>query len=153
LAAAVIWVLVGICAGAVLSYAASVFVSRLRARRPIAQPAAAPATAPVVKGAVNVLRPNSHTVEGLEIQYGTEGLVRSVRVGAMNSEHKELLLTMDPAAWGTMPNAQKQEVLAAARSTWAQKMCGSGPDIAYVVVKTEMGDIVGRADPHSVTIL
>jgi hypothetical protein len=71
----------------------------------------------------------------------------------MNSEHKELVLTMDEAQWNRLPNSQKQEVLAAARSTWAEKICGSGPDIAYLVVKTEHGQIVGRADPHCVTVL
>jgi len=146
------WILVGVCAGALFSYA----FTRLNARRHNLQTQRAPqslASPPVVKGSVNIVRPNARTVEGLEIQYGSEGLVRSVRVGAMNSEHKELLLTMDPYAWDTMPNAQKQEVVAAARSTWAAKMCANGPDIAYVVVKTETGTIVGRADPHSVTIL
>jgi hypothetical protein len=106
-----------------------------------------------VKEAVNISRPYTHTVEGLEIQYQAQGLVRSVRVGAMNSEHKELLMTMDAVAWRALPNAQKQEVLAAARSTWASKMCPDGPDIAYVVLKTETGEIIGRADPHSVRIL
>jgi hypothetical protein len=97
-------------------------------------------------------RPNAGTVEGLEIRYGEHGLVKSVRVGAMNSEHKELLLTMDEVAWRALPNSQKQEVLTAARSTWAKKMCPDGPDIAYVVVQTEHGRIVGRADPRTVTI-
>jgi hypothetical protein len=60
---------------------------------------------------------------------------------------------MDEVQWRALPNAQKQEVLAAARSTWAQKMCGDGPDIAYVVMKTERGEIIGRADPHSVTVI
>ena len=71
----------------------------------------------------------------------------------MNCEHKELLLTMDGVAWSAMPNAQKQEVLAAARSTWASKMCPAGPDIAYVIVKTECGEIVGRASPRTVSIV
>lgn len=102
---------------------------------------------------VELVRPNPGTVEGLEIRYGSDALVRAVRVGAMNSEHKELLLTMDDLQWKSLPNAQKQEVLAAARSTWAAKMCAAGPDIAYVVMKTERGEIVGRADPHSVTVL
>lgn len=101
----------------------------------------------------SVIRPNVNTVEGLEIQYQRSGIVRSVRVGAMNCEHKELLLTMDEVAWNAMPNAQKQEVLAAARSTWASRMCPAGPDIAYVVIKTECGEIVGRASPRTVTIL
>lgn len=148
----VIWILVGVCAGALFSYAVSVFVARRRSKQPKLKLHSTIGPA-VFKGSVNIVRPNTQTVEGLEIQYGSEGLVRSVRVGAMNSEHKELLLTMDPDAWDTMPNAQKQEVLAAARSTWAAKMCANGPDIAYVIVKTEMGNVVGRADPHSVTIL
>lgn len=148
----VMWVLVGVCAGAFLTFAFTRLAARARNVQPQQQPQ--PAAGPtVVKGSVNIVRPSTRTVEGLEIQYGSEGLVRSVRVGAMNSEHKELLLTMDPDAWDTMPNAQKQEVVAAARSTWAAKMCSNGPDIAYVVVKTETGAIVGRADPHSVTIL
>lgn len=105
------------------------------------------------RGSVNVVRPSATSVEGLEIQYQRSGIVRSVRVGAMNSEHKELLLTMDDVAWHAMPNAQKQEVLAAARSTWASKMCPSGPDIAYVIIKTECGEVVGRASPRTVTIL
>ena len=112
-----------------------------------------PARVKTERGSVNVVRPNARSVEGLEIQYQHSGLVRSVRVGAMNCEHKELLLTMDDVAWRAMPNAQKQEVLAAARSTWAAKMCPGGPDIAYVVVKTDCGDVVGRASPRSVTIL
>lgn len=126
-------------------------VVRHFARRPAAEKPA-PKTVSVVKGAVSVNRPSARSVEGLEIQYGPEGLVRSVRVGAMNVEHKELLLVMDSVVWGTLPNAHKQEVLAAARSTWAAKMCPTGPDIAYVVIKTERGEVVGRADPRSVTI-
>lgn len=114
---------------------------------------AAPVHARVTSGEVRIVHSNPGTVEGLEIRYGPEALVRAVRVGAMNSEHKELLMTMDEVQWRTLPNAQKQEVLAAARSTWAQKMCGEGPDIAYVVMKTEHGEIIGRADPHSVTVL
>ncbi len=147
----VMWILVGVFAGAVFSYGLSVCVARRRMAPKLQQQSSSAPS--VLKGSVNIVRPSARTVEGLEIQYGSEGLVRSVRVGAMNSEHKELLLTMDPHAWGEMPNAQKQEVLAAARSTWAAKMCANGPDIAYVVVKTEMGNVVGRADPHSVTIL
>lgn len=119
------------------------------------QPAAAPAAQPVrvTSGEVQLVRPNAGSVEGLEIRYGEDGLVRSARVGAMNSEHKELLLTMDEAQWNRLPNSQKQEVLAAARSTWAEKICKEGPDIAYLIVKTERGQTVGRADPHTVTVL
>ncbi len=120
---------------------------------PPSTPPEMPRLVPVVTGAVSISRPQAHTVEGLEIQYGPQGLVRSVRVGAMNVEHKELLLVMDSAVWSGLPNAHKQEVLAAARSTWAAKMCPSGPDIAYVVVKTELGQIVGRADPRAVTLV
>lgn len=112
-----------------------------------------PVHARVTSGEVHIVHSNPGTVEGLEIRYGPEALVRAVRVGAMNSEHKELLMTMDEVQWRSLANAQKQEVLAAARSTWAQKMCGEGPDIAYVVMKTERGEIIGRADPHSVTVL
>lgn len=120
------------------------------ARERASEPAAPPV---VVKGeAVSVRRPNAENVEGLEIQYNDTGLVRSVRVGAMNSEHKELLLTMDEVAWRALPNAQKQEVLTVARCTWAKKMCAEGPDIAYVVVQTERGEVVGRADPSRVQI-
>jgi hypothetical protein len=139
-----------------VALAAALTVYALRSTK---RTSAAPEPAPVVppartdRGAVNVIRPPSNGVEGLEIQYQRSGIVRSVRVGAMNCEHKELLLTMDDVAWSTMPNAQKQEVLAAARSTWAAKMCPSGPDIAYVVVKTERGEIVGRASPRTVTII
>ena len=128
------------------------FVAWRRFARRHATGEPAPKTVTVVKGAVSINRPSARSVEGLEIQYGTEGLVRSVRVGAMNVEHKELLLVMDSVVWGTLPNSHKQEVLAAARSTWAAKMCPTGPDIAYVVVKTERGEVVGRADPRSVTI-
>lgn len=110
---------------------------------------------PVIRGSVpsNVIRRSSLSVEGLEIQYERSSLVRSVCVGAMNSEHKELLLTMDAIQWRLLTNAGKQEVLAAARSTWAAKMCGHGPDIAYVIVKTDDGEVVGRADPRSVILL
>lgn len=144
------WIVVGVCI-------AALGVTRLarRKRVPAGDAVPAPVVAkkvPVVSGTVQVVRPNTRSVEGLEIQYGAQGLVRSVRVGAMNSEHKELLLTMDSVVWSSLPNAQKQEVLAAARSTWAAKMCPDGPDIAYVIVKTDGGEIVGRADPHSVTI-
>jgi hypothetical protein len=132
---------------------------RFGRKRP-AVPAQPPAPARVPEavyrarvGEVQLVRPNPQSVEGLEIRYSPDALVRAAQVGAMNSEHKELLLTMDSAQWSRLPNAQKQEVLAAARSTWAAKMCGDGPDIAYVVMKTERGEIVGRADPHSVTVL
>jgi hypothetical protein len=111
-----------------------------------------PEHARVTSGEVELVRPKSGGVEGMEIRYGCEGIIRAVRVGAMNAEHKELLLTMDELQWRQLPNAQKQEVVAAARSTWAAKMCANGPDIAYVVVKTERGEIVGRASPSSVTI-
>lgn len=130
----------------------TLFAHWFRRGGPRPEESAAQKTVPVVTGTMQVIRPREHTVEGLEIQYGAEGLVRSVRVGAMNSEHKELLLTMDAVVWGTLPNAHKQEVVAAARSTWAAKMCAGGPDIAYVTVCTDGGQIVGRADPHSVTI-
>lgn len=102
---------------------------------------------------MTIVRRHADSVEGLEIQYGERSLVRAVRVGAMNCEHKELLLTMDAAQWNVMTNAAKQEVLAAARSTWAAKMCPSGPDIAYVVIQTDGGAIVGRADPSTVHVV
>lgn len=140
---------VALCAGALIAYA----WSQLRTANELRRRDDAPKPVRVVTGAVNIVRPQTHTVEGLEIQYGPQGLVRSVRVGAMNVEHKELLLTMDSVVWRTLPNAQKQEVLAAARSTWASKMCPSGPDIAYVIVKDEFGEVVGRADPRAVTLL
>jgi hypothetical protein len=145
-----ICVTAGVCIGIALSYA----WSRFRHRSTKIALAVTPVAPPVVtKGSVSIVRPSPQTVEGLELRYGAEGLVRSVRVGAMNSEHKELLLTMDAIVWRALPNAQKQEVLAVARSTWAAKMCPDGPDIAYVVLKTETGEIVGRADPHRVTIM
>ncbi len=126
--------------------ATTLFFARKRERKS-QEPARA------ITGEAQFTRPDPGTVEGLEIRYGSDALVRSVRVGAMNCEHKELLLTMDAVQWNSLQNAQKQEVLAAARSTWASKMCAAGPDIAYVVVKTDQGRIVGRADPHSVTVL
>jgi hypothetical protein len=132
----------------------AVMFSRRAALRRHARDAVVNTPAPTVStGEVRVLHRNGTSVEGLEIRYASDALVRAVRVGAMNSEHKELLLTMDEVQWRALPNAQKQEVLAAARSTWAQKMCGDGPDIAYVVMKTERGEIIGRADPHSVTVI
>jgi hypothetical protein len=136
-----IWIVVALSALS-LCVAAAIRARRLKPKPPV----------PTVTGTVSVHRPSPATVEGLEIRYGDHGLVKSVRVGAMNSEHKELLLTMDEVAWHALPNSQKQEVLTAARSTWAKKMCPDGPDIAYVVVQTEHGRIVGRADPRSVTI-
>jgi hypothetical protein len=145
-----IWITVGVCIGVALSYAWSRFRQRSRDAAVDVTPVA---QAQVTRGSVSIVRPSTQTVEGLELRYGAEGLVRSVRVGAMNSEHKELLLTMDAIVWRALPNAQKQEVLAVARSTWAAKMCPDGPDIAYVVLKTENGEIVGRADPHRVTIV
>ena len=145
----IVLIAVSACAAAVLTYAWMRIASRPE-KAVVPVPARMPRA---VTGSVSVLRPHGHTVEGLEIQYAPSSLVRSVRVGAMNSEHKELLLTMDAIMWQTMPNAQKQEVLAAARSTWAEKMCPSGPDIAYVIFKTEAGNVVGRADPRCVTIL
>jgi hypothetical protein len=137
---------------------AAIGVSRFRAKAPVVrqpEPVREPAPMParVTAGEVSLVRPNPGSVEGLEIRYGQDALVRSARVGAMNSEHKELVLTMDEAQWGRLPNSQKQEVLAAARRTWAEKICRSGPDIAYLIVRTECGHIVGRADPHSVTVL
>lgn len=134
------WIFIALAVAALLASAG--FITRKRKK----------ANVPVVTGSVSIRRPDARSVEGLEISYGDGGLVRSVRVGAMNSEHKELLLVMDEVAWRALPNSQKQEVLAAARGTWAKKMCADGPDIAYVVVQTERGDVVGRADPRSVTI-
>lgn len=144
---------------AIAAVAAAGFASRFRAKPAarVAQPvkSAAPVRTPVRvhSGEVGIVRPNSGTIEGLEIRYARDALVRAARVGAMNSEHKELLLTMDEAQWNALPNAQKQEVIAAARATWAEKMCGDGPDIAYVVVQNERGEVVGRGDPRSVTVL
>lgn len=154
-----LWLCAGVCIGVASSF--SVMFARKRFRRRTrlkfrtvqTHAAAAPAPPPVVRGSVDIVRPNPGTVEGLEIRYAPDGLVRSVRIGALNSEHKELLLTMDTVAWQALPNSHKQEVLAVARSTWAAKMCPDGPDIAYVVLRTEAGEIVGRADPHSVRIL
>lgn len=145
--------------------AAAIVAAGIAARRraktpaPLAQPAPRTVRAPlretarVTSGEVQFVRPNPGSIEGLEIRYAENALVRAARVGAMNSEHKELLLTMDETQWNLLPNAQKQEVLAAARSTWAEKICSGGPDIAYLIVKTERGQIVGRADPHTVTVL
>lgn len=139
-----------VIAGAAIAYAAVRRRGLARAAEPVRVPLPPPVR--VTSGEVQLVRPNPDSVEGLEIRYGSDALVRAVQVGAMNSEHKELLLTMDEVQWSRLPNAQKQEVVAAARSTWASKMCSTGPDIAYVVVKTERGDVVGRADPHSVTV-
>lgn len=148
---------------ALVVLAAGIVAAVVRHRRPVraAQPAPAPAAvvpaAPVQvrvrSGEVEVVRPNARTVEGLEIRYERDALVRSARVGAMNSEHKELLLIMDDVQWNALAGAQKQQVLTAARSTWAAKICGAGPDIAYVILKTERGEVVGRASPSSVTVL
>lgn len=134
---------------------ALILTSPLIARRFLERPKPAPQPqAPrSVRSEVRFVRPNPGSVEGLEIRYQDNALVRSAQVGAMNSEHKELLLTMDGVRWHALPNAQKQEVLAAARSTWAAKICAGGPDIAYLIVKTECGDVVGRADPSRVTVL
>lgn len=140
-----------VVAGAVAGFLRRPRRARVHDEKPVE--AAPVVNARVTTGEVRIVHSNPGTVEGLEIRYGPEALVRAVRVGAMNSEHKELLMTMDEVLWRTLPNAHKQEVLAAARSTWAQKMCGEGPDIAYVVMKTEAGEIIGRADPHSVTVL
>lgn len=150
----ILWFIAGACAAGLIAFII-VEVSSHRAQQQASTPPAQVRNdgVPVVTGAVNIVRPRAHTVEGLEIQYGPQGLVRSVCVGAMNVEHKELLLVMDSVVWGGLPNAQKQEVLAAARSTWASKMCPTGPDIAYVIVKTERGQVVGRADPRSVIIV
>lgn len=137
------WIWIGLA----LAFFAFCIAAAIRARR-----SSRKSPVPTVTGTVSVHRPSASSVEGLEIRYGEHGLVKSVRVGAMNSEHKELLLVMDEVAWRALPNTQKQEVLTAARSTWAKKMCPDGPDIAYVVVQTEHGRIVGRADPRSVTI-
>ena len=139
-------------AGAAIAYA---LLRKRSGEVRIAAPVEVPVGVPVrvTSGEVQFVRPNPGSVEGLEIRYAQNALVRSARVGAMNSEHKELLLTMDEAQWNLLPNAQKQEVLAAARSTWAEKICSGGPDIAYLIVKTERGQIVGRADPHCVTVL
>lgn len=140
------WIWIGFALAALMLSVRGIIRSRRKAEAEVKTPV------PTVTGTVSVHRPNTHTVEGLEIRYSEHGLVKCVRVGAMNSEHKELLLTMDEVAWRALPNSQKQEVLTAARSTWAKKMCPDGPDIAYVVVQTEHGRVVGRADPRSVTI-
>lgn len=151
--------LLGIEVAVIVMLASAVAFAAGKRLRPTTPAVTAPEPAPLIVPAhvtsdeVQLLRPNPGSVEGLEIRYGSDALVRAVRVGAMNCEHKELLLTMDEVQWKSLPNSQKQEVLAAARSTWAAKMCAVGPDIAYVVVKTERGEIVGRADPHSVTVL
>ncbi len=148
-----VWFLLGALAGALVALLLVRYRSATNA--PQLPTACEPAERPkpmAVKETISISRPSNQSVEGLEIRYDSRGLVRSVCVGAMNLEHKELLLTMDTVVWSTLPNSHKQEVLAAARSTWAAKMCADGPDIAYVIVKTESGDVVGRAGPRSVTI-
>lgn len=137
-----------VVAGAIAGFVA--WPRRAHVRKEDPKPVAPPR---VTSGEVEIVQANPGSVEGLEIRYAPDALVRAVRVGAMNSEHKELLMTMDEVQWRALPNAQKQEVLAAARSTWAAKMCADGPDIAYVVMKTEHGEVVGRADPHAITVL
>lgn len=92
------------------------------------------------------------SLEGFEVAYSRDGLLRAARIGAMNCEHKELLLVVNDESWRDLSPARKQNVLGAARTTWAEKMCPNGPDVAYVILKTESGAVVGRAAPASMSV-
>lgn len=92
------------------------------------------------------------SVEGLEMNLDKGGVVRRARVAAMNDEHRELVLVVNQAKWEALSAAARQQAAIAARTTWAAKVCGAGPDIAYVTIVTDEGDMVAQADPRSVRV-
>ena len=92
------------------------------------------------------------SVEGLEMNLDKGGVVRSARVAAMNDEHRELVLVVNQAKWEALSAAARQQAAIAARATWAAKVCNAGPDIAYVTIVTDEGDMVAQADPRSVRV-
>lgn len=92
------------------------------------------------------------SVEGLEMNLDKGGVVRRARVAAMNDEHRELVLVVNQAKWAALSAAARQQAAIAARATWAAKVCSAGPDIAYVTIVTDEGDMVAQADPRSVRV-
>lgn len=92
------------------------------------------------------------SVEGLEMNLDKGGVVRSARVAAMNDEHRELVLVVNRAKWEALSAAARQQAAIAARATWAAKVCNAGPDIAYVTIVTDGGDMVAQADPRSIRV-
>jgi len=92
------------------------------------------------------------TVEGLEMNLDKGGVVQRARIAAMNDEHRELVLIVSGQKWVALSAAARQQAAIAARATWAAKVCSSGPDVAYVTIVTEAGDMVAQADPRAVRV-
>jgi hypothetical protein len=148
---------------AVIACAAAVFTF-LHGKRRDAAPAQTPLTPSAMETAATSWEPPSPTivpgrrpavkgtVEGLEMNLDKGGVVRRARVAAMNDEHRELVLTVSQAKWEALSASARQQAAIAARATWAAKVCGAGPDIAYVTIVTDEGDMVAQADPRSVRV-
>jgi hypothetical protein len=92
------------------------------------------------------------TVEGLEMNLDKGGVVKRARIAAMNDEHRELVLVVSGQKWVALSAAARQQAAIAARATWAAKVCSSGPDVAYVTIVTDAGDMVAQADPRAVRV-
>lgn len=92
------------------------------------------------------------TVEGLEMNLDKGGVVKRARIAAMNDEHRELVLIVCGQKWIALSAAARQQAAMAARATWAAKVCSGGPDVAYVTIVTDAGDMVAQADPRAIRV-
>lgn len=92
------------------------------------------------------------TVEGLEMNLDKGGVVKRARIAAMNDEHRELVLIVSGSKWIALSAAARQQAAMAARATWAAKVCSGGPDVAYVTIVTDAGDMVAQADPRAIRV-
>ena len=92
------------------------------------------------------------TAEGVEMNLDKGGVVKRARIAAMNDEHRELVLIVSGQKWIALSAAARQQAAIAARATWAAKVCSSGPDVAYVTIVTDAGDMVAQADPRAVRV-
>ncbi|MBV9270485.1 MAG: hypothetical protein JO165_05280 [Candidatus Eremiobacteraeota bacterium] len=92
------------------------------------------------------------TAEGVEMNLDKGGVVKRARIAAMNDEHRELVLIVNGPKWIALSAAARQQAAIAARATWAAKVCSSGPDVAYVTIVTDAGDMVAQADPRAVRV-
>jgi hypothetical protein len=91
----------------------------------------------------------AHLAEGATQTFGPQDVLRRLRVGAMNIEHREILAVVDKKAWMSLSNGGRQAVTSMLRASWASRVCPQELDIAYLTVQTDDGEVVARAGPHS----
>jgi len=62
------------------------------------------------------------------------------------------VLIVSGQKWIALSAAARQQAAIAARATWAAKVCSNGPDVAYVTIVTDAGDMVAQADPRAIRV-